>query len=314
MADCENSVIIADNYKVLNNIQKKSVIASLKVSVGIPTYNRPNGLRRTLACICGQTHHNIEIIISDNGSQGEETANVVSEFSSTDHRIIYYRQDRNYGVHYNFKEVLRYASGDYFMWAADDDEWNPEFIEICLEKLLETGADTAMTNFKVCNRVHLTLQEGKIPVLTPKNSTYTNCVNYLLMVTPSIIYGVNRRASLQYILEDSFFDYYDCYFALRQLLAGSGIITIDGYYYVAGIDQPDYVVKPAKEQSGKKLEYLPFLRKTIGLILRSEKLLLSEKLDLCRITIRNALGWFSHHEKEYYRFRTILAAWVSKKI
>ena len=32
------------------------------VSVGIPTYNRPEGLRQTLDCITFQTYKNLEII------------------------------------------------------------------------------------------------------------------------------------------------------------------------------------------------------------------------------------------------------------
>ncbi|MBK7374561.1 MAG: glycosyltransferase [Chitinophagaceae bacterium] len=38
------------------------------VTVGIPTYNRPGGLERTLACITVQTYANLEIIVSDNCS------------------------------------------------------------------------------------------------------------------------------------------------------------------------------------------------------------------------------------------------------
>ena len=42
------------------------------VSVGIPTYNRPEGLRRTLECITKQTYKNLEIIVSNNCSSGPE--------------------------------------------------------------------------------------------------------------------------------------------------------------------------------------------------------------------------------------------------
>jgi glycosyltransferase involved in cell wall biosynthesis len=62
------------------------------VSVGIPTYNRPEGLRRTLECITQQTYGNLEIIVSDNGSPGRETEVVVREFRDKDSRIQYFRQ------------------------------------------------------------------------------------------------------------------------------------------------------------------------------------------------------------------------------
>jgi glycosyltransferase involved in cell wall biosynthesis len=104
------------------------------VSVGIPTYNRPEGLRRTLECITGQTYKNLEIIVSDNCSQGEETENIVKEFMSKDSRIQYFYQEKNGGPLFNFNFVLQKATGKYFMWAADDDEWELFFIESCINE------------------------------------------------------------------------------------------------------------------------------------------------------------------------------------
>jgi len=105
------------------------------VSVGIPTYNRPEGLRRTLRCITGQTHSNLEIIISDNCSPGAETEMVAREFMKGDHRIQYFRQAENKGATFNFDFVLRKATGEYFMWAADDDLWEPTYISSCVKAL-----------------------------------------------------------------------------------------------------------------------------------------------------------------------------------
>src|SRR5947199_10799653 len=93
------------------------------VTVGIPTYNRPAGLRRALDCITGQTYRNLEILVSDNCSPGEETAAIVREYQSRDPRISYFRQPTNLGMDGNFKFLLAQAAGPYFFWAADDDEW-----------------------------------------------------------------------------------------------------------------------------------------------------------------------------------------------
>ena len=98
------------------------------VSVGIPTYNRPYGLQRTLNCITQQTYRNLEIIVSDNCSTDPEIDVIVRNFISKDCRIQYFKQDFNKGPAFNFKFVLEKASGKYFMWAADDDGWEPEFI------------------------------------------------------------------------------------------------------------------------------------------------------------------------------------------
>lgn len=120
------------------------------VSVGIPTFNRPDGLRRTLECITGQTYKNLEIIVSDNCSPGPETESVVREFMAKDSRIRYYRQEINRGPTVNFGFVLEKATGEYFMWAADDDEWESPFIYRLLDLMLKRpDISGAMSGVKI---------------------------------------------------------------------------------------------------------------------------------------------------------------------
>jgi glycosyltransferase involved in cell wall biosynthesis len=107
------------------------------VSVGIPTYNNPEGLRRTLQCMTSQTYKKLEIIVSDNCSPGKGVQEVVQEFLAKDLRIQYYRQSENKGPFLNLAFVLKKATGDYFMWAADDDEWEENFVETGVKALLE---------------------------------------------------------------------------------------------------------------------------------------------------------------------------------
>ncbi len=110
------------------------------VSVGIPTYNRPAGLRHTLECITRQTYRNLEIIVSDNCSPGPETERLVREFMENDPRIRYYRQETNKGPTHNFEFVIAKSTGDYAMYAADDDGWKDTYIERCLQEFLENDA------------------------------------------------------------------------------------------------------------------------------------------------------------------------------
>jgi glycosyltransferase involved in cell wall biosynthesis len=59
----------------------------------------------------------------------------VKEFQQHDKRIRYIRQVENEGALYNFQFVLHQAIGKYFMWAADDDFWMPEFVRTMVEQL-----------------------------------------------------------------------------------------------------------------------------------------------------------------------------------
>ena len=99
------------------------------VTVGLPIYNRPEGLRDTLECFINQTYKNIEIIIADNCSPNPEVEKIAKEYVLKDQRISYYRHDSNKGWGFNTIFVIDRAKGKYFMRATDDDWWDNSFIE-----------------------------------------------------------------------------------------------------------------------------------------------------------------------------------------
>jgi glycosyltransferase involved in cell wall biosynthesis len=105
------------------------------VSIGLPTYNRPGLLREALAALVAQTHANLEIIVSDNASPDPAVQEVIREFAARDARIRAFRQPQNLGFLPTVRFVYEQARGEYFMWAADDDLCDPEFVETCLANL-----------------------------------------------------------------------------------------------------------------------------------------------------------------------------------
>jgi glycosyltransferase involved in cell wall biosynthesis len=98
------------------------------VSIGIPTYRRPELLRATLRRISEQTYADLEIIVSDNAS-GDATRDIVESIAAGDSRIRYICQRENIGANGNFRFVLEQAKGELFAWVADDDDCAPTFIE-----------------------------------------------------------------------------------------------------------------------------------------------------------------------------------------
>lgn len=110
-----------------------------KISIGMPVYQAEKYIRRALDSLLGQTYANFELIISDNASN-DETSKICQEYANLDNRIKYVRQQINRGAAGNFEFVLNAASGEYFMWAAHDDIWSPDFIQINL-LFLESNKD-----------------------------------------------------------------------------------------------------------------------------------------------------------------------------
>ena len=233
------------------------------VSVGIPTYNRPQGLKRTLEQISGQSYRNLEIIVSDNCSPDESVLAVADEFSKIDIRVRFFRQSTNLGAHENFKFVLREAKGVYFMWAADDDEWDPDFIRTCITSIGTCGS--AMTHFNVFNRVTGEYTDIPVPLMSRNESKFTKALNFIVQLTPSLFYGLHRRESILEYLTDEAYDFADCFFVLRQILKHDYVIT-PILQYTAGIDSKEYEVKSFSSENGRKLEYGKFATEAAKLI------------------------------------------------
>jgi glycosyltransferase involved in cell wall biosynthesis len=114
------------------------------VTVGIPVYNDEKYLSAAIGDILAQTHCNLEIVISDNCST-DGTEDICRGYASRDARIRYVRQEYNLGQHGNFRYLLDSARGEYFMWAASDDRWHPEFIARMVGSL--AGEPTAAVAF-----------------------------------------------------------------------------------------------------------------------------------------------------------------------
>ena len=105
------------------------------VAIGLPTYNRPAGLRKCLSTIVAQTYPHLDIIISDNCSDNPEVQQVIHEFAGRDKRIRSFRQQENIGLENNFNFVFDQANAGLFTWMSDDDYFDANYIEKCVEFL-----------------------------------------------------------------------------------------------------------------------------------------------------------------------------------
>lgn len=117
----------------------------------MPVYNGAADLPRALDALLVQSHRNLEIIISDNAST-DATPDICLGYAARDPRIRYFRNQTNIGAPANFERVLRLARGPYFMWAACDDWWAPDFVSANLHCLIENPRHIAsMSALKYTN-------------------------------------------------------------------------------------------------------------------------------------------------------------------
>lgn len=89
-----------------------------KISVCVPSYNRPETIRQLINSFKNQTYPNKELVICDD-SPTDNVSNIVDELN--DGSIYYYHNKPGLGFPKNFLECLMKANGDYRLTIGDDD-------------------------------------------------------------------------------------------------------------------------------------------------------------------------------------------------
>ena len=171
------------------------------VTVGIPTYNRPAGLERTLQCILKQTYTNLEIIVSDNCSTDANVLPLLQKYAASDNRLRFYIQEQNISIVPNFQFLLNKATGEYFMWAADDDYWDENFIEVCVNGLEENKAAVlAIGDVKIVNLAN-EQQDTSLRTGFMQNNLYSRLFHWIRSdgETKYIFCGVYRSSAVKNI-------------------------------------------------------------------------------------------------------------------
>lgn len=103
-------------------------MTSPTITTVIPTYRRPRLLRRALDSVVTQTYPHYKVLVCDNAS-GDETADVVAEFSRRDPRVVYHCQPENLGAIANMRFGMSAVETEYFSLLCDDDLLLPGFYE-----------------------------------------------------------------------------------------------------------------------------------------------------------------------------------------
>jgi glycosyltransferase involved in cell wall biosynthesis len=117
------------------------------LSIGVPTYNGAKRIHKAMHSIWNSGYPNLEVIICDNCST-DNTQQICEQEAREHPEVRYYRHKENLGILRNFEFALAQATGQYFMWVADDD-------------IIEPGVLTKYVDFLESNREY-SLVSGKI--------------------------------------------------------------------------------------------------------------------------------------------------------
>src|SRR5262245_39672972 len=112
---------------------RMSDAASPRVVLGMPAYNRPDALPRTLESLLSQTFRDFALVITDD-QPTPAVAEIVKAYAGDAPRITYEANARRLGMVGNWRAVFEraralYPRSEYFAWVSDHDLWHARWLE-----------------------------------------------------------------------------------------------------------------------------------------------------------------------------------------
>jgi glycosyltransferase involved in cell wall biosynthesis len=166
----------------------------------MPVFNGEKYLDGALKALLHQTFTDFELVISDNAST-DLTERICREAAERDSRIRYIRQEVNIGAVSNFNYVLQQARGSYFLWAAVDDLWSPNYLET-LHRFLDSAPEyvTAQAECQVIDSCGSPVEPIEVNRAIEDTRLWSRV--WLMArqrASPMSFYGLHRRQVLEQI-------------------------------------------------------------------------------------------------------------------
>lgn len=166
-----------------------------RITIGMPVYNDVAFIAESIESILNQTMGEFELILADDNST-DGSGEICRNFAQKDPRVRYVLNPTNLGISANMKRLLTEAETPYFMWAGDDDLYEPEFIEEGL-KLLENNPEAivAFSPYQTINENGKTIREISNTNFTSK-SAYQRLRSLILNPDDGPGYGIFRTEAI----------------------------------------------------------------------------------------------------------------------
>jgi glycosyltransferase involved in cell wall biosynthesis len=132
------------------------MIVEKMVSIIIPCFNGGRYLPKTIESVLGQTYHNFEIIIVDDGSTDITTRQFLSNLSHPNIKVFF--QDHE-GVSATRNFAISKSKGDYILPLDADDLITNDYLELAVKSLNENPDIKLVT----CNVETFGYRKGSIP-------------------------------------------------------------------------------------------------------------------------------------------------------
>jgi FkbM family methyltransferase len=230
---------------------------SPRVTIGIPTHNGQATIARTLASVAAQTFKDFRVVISDNASS-DHTASYIQNSVPRFHDVEVIRQKEILPVTENFLGLLNNTSTEFFVWLADDDWWEPEFLEKCIKELdASPPVVTAFTDFRVYYHFLDRYSSRMSYISSLSHDQRLNLLTRTSNMAPCALYGVHRTGAIKAAMArvPQTFDFKDVAVTIELGVSGQ-VAFVHEDLYRAGIASEDRLQR--RSLDGAPIRYAPF--------------------------------------------------------
>lgn len=166
-----------------------------RLTIGVPVYNSETLLEQCLENLAAQSFRDFQVIVLDNAST-DSSGDIAQRFAARDPRFTYRRQPKNVGARQNFTDVLEMAATPYFMWRADDDSSDVNFVEE-LVRLLDANPGAALAASRALMSKRGRQREKRFPMRAPFEPSALYSIRLLLRSRAPWLYGIFRTQDLR---------------------------------------------------------------------------------------------------------------------
>lgn len=134
------------------------------ISIIIPAYNAEKSFIRCLDSISGQTFHNFEVLIIDDGSQ-DATGRIADDYASRDSRFSVLHK-KNGGVAAARQDGIERVRGEFTLFVDSDDYILPDMLQRMYQSAIQKGADLVICDFNLIRNEKVEYWNQQPPSMT----------------------------------------------------------------------------------------------------------------------------------------------------
>jgi len=192
-----------------------------KISVIISTYNRFQFLKKAISSVQAQTHKNLEIIVSDDGST-DKTETIVKNLQKKDERIIYLKNKHRGLPSATRNRGIEEATGRWIAFLDDDDIFYKDKLKKQLLVAIQNNFDLVSTNANIADR-----KKTYFPLKTSFVLNFDKLIKDNKIITSSVLLKKNILNKVVFSEKEKFkaIEDYDLWLKLASLNFNIGYIN-----------------------------------------------------------------------------------------